>query len=133
MAKQVLTSINYNQNEFQNARIQNLAAAPASPVIGQVYYDTGSKAPFVYNGTAWVSLFPGTGLAKFSQTLGDGTTTSFTVTHGLNTQDVVYVVRQAATPFSDVECDISVTSATTLTVAFASAPTSNAYRVTVIG
>jgi len=52
MAKH-LNNLNLNKNELQNAVIQNLATAPASPVKGQVYFDTVENALKVYNGTAW--------------------------------------------------------------------------------
>ena len=52
MAKH-LNNLNLNKNELQNAVIQNLATAPASPVAGQVYFDTVEAALKVYNGTAW--------------------------------------------------------------------------------
>jgi len=46
--------------EARNMRIHQLSAAPASPVTGQLYYDTTSNTLFYYNGTAWVSSSGGT-------------------------------------------------------------------------
>ena len=56
MAKSVLTDLNLSQNELQNATIQNLAAAPSSPVAGQVYFNTATNKYMGYNGSAWVDL-----------------------------------------------------------------------------
>lgn len=49
-----LSNINLNQNQLLNATIQNLATAPASPVKGQIYFNTASNRLFVWNGTAWI-------------------------------------------------------------------------------
>lgn len=69
---------------------------------------------------------------KFSQTLS-GSSTSYTVTHNLGTQDVQVSVRLAASTFDLVECDVQAATTNTVTLGFAVAPVSNTYRATVIG
>lgn len=49
--------------EARNLRAHQLAAAPGSPVTGQLYYDTGSNTLFYYNGTTWVAAGAGAGPA----------------------------------------------------------------------
>jgi len=56
MSRSFLVPINLNQNELQNARIQNLATAPSSPVTGQIYYDTSVNQLKVYEGTGWAPV-----------------------------------------------------------------------------
>ena len=56
MSRAFLTPINLNGNELQNARIQNLAVAPGSPLSGQLWFDTTQNAVVTWNGSAAVPL-----------------------------------------------------------------------------
>jgi hypothetical protein len=72
-------------------------------------------------------------LRKISTSIGDGSATSYVVTHNLNTRDVIIRVFLNSGEYDDVEVDVQRTSTTTATLVFATAPASNAYRVVVIG
>ena len=70
---------------------------------------------------------------KVTKDIGDGTATEFTVTHNLNTQDVVVMVRENKAPFAQVITDIEVTDVNNIEVKFAKAPAQNEYRVIIVG
>ena len=70
---------------------------------------------------------------KYASSIGNGSATSFVVTHNLGTQDVTVTVRENASPYAVVYADIELTNTNTITVLFAVAPTNNQYRVVVIG
>ena len=69
---------------------------------------------------------------KVSANVGNGTNTSFALTHGLATRDVQVQVYDSAT-YDTVECDVVRTDANTVTVSFSSVPTADAYRVIIVG
>ena len=69
---------------------------------------------------------------KAAATIGDGSTTAFTVTHNLNTTDVVVFVREVSTG-AQVLADVAVVTVNTVSVTFATAPSAGQYRVFVVG
>lgn len=71
-------------------------------------------------------------IKKYSVSIGDGSATSYTVTHNLASRDVQVTVYNAST-YDEVITDVTHTTTNTLTIVFATAPASNAYRVVVIG
>ena len=72
-------------------------------------------------------------LRKFSANVGDGSATSYTLTHNLNTRDVLVRVFPNSGQFDDVEVDVQRTSVNAVAVVFATAPAANAFRVVVMG
>ena len=76
----------------------------------------------------------GTGVVhKYTNTIGDGTATTFTVTHNLNTTGVSVTINRVASPFDEVEAEVIISSVNAIAVNFNVAPTAGQYRVTVIG
>jgi hypothetical protein len=68
---------------------------------------------------------------RYEALIGDGSNTSFTVTHNLNSRDVLVRVYRNSGNYDEVEAEVSRTSTTAVTVVFAAAPTSNQFRVVV--
>lgn len=72
-------------------------------------------------------------MARFAATIGDGSSTSITVTHNLGTTDVIVQFQDFNTPPNQVQADVQYNSTTQITAVFATAPASNSIRVIVIG
>ena len=71
-------------------------------------------------------------IKKFAVNIGDGSATSYTVTHNLASLDVVVTVFQNSNG-EEVFTDVAHATTNTLTVVFATAPALNAFRVVVVG
>lgn len=71
---------------------------------------------------------------RYATDIGNGALTTFTITHGLGSKDVIVQLFDNSTG-AQIEADVihSASSPYNLTINFASAPSSNAYRVVVLG
>jgi hypothetical protein len=95
---------------------------------------TADRTITLPNATGTVALTSDlTGLThKVSASVGNTSATSFAISHNLGTRDVQVQVFDNAT-YDTVECDVVRTDTNTVTVSFTTAPTTNAYRVVVVG
>lgn len=130
--------------------------AIANNYVGQSSITTlGTVTTGTWNGTAVAVAYGGTGATSASAArvnlgasaavasatlpqkvafdVGDADATSFVLTHNFNTRDVMVQVAEKGTPYGVVLADVELTTADTVTVGFAVAPSSNQYRVTIIG
>jgi len=103
---------------------------------GDKIWQLTTNNPITVGSTSLTFVAVGAGAGtvnKYAATIGDGSTTQFTVTHNLNTEDVTVTVREAASNKELRTTTWRTTGVNTVRVDFAVAPTSNQYRVTVIG
>lgn len=70
---------------------------------------------------------------KFTANIGDGSTTSITVNHALASRDCTVTVYTNGSPFDVVYPDVQLTDANNIALIFAIPPTTNQYRVIVVG
>lgn len=68
---------------------------------------------------------------KFNANIGDGSATSYVITHNLNTRDVEVEVYRNSGNFDTVLAEVQRTSVNSITILFDTAPAANAFRVLV--
>ena len=100
------------------------------PVSALSASGTPSVANFLRGDGSWATVATGTG--SYTTSVGNGSLTSFTITHNLNSRSVSVSVWDSST-YEEVEVDIVRSTVNTVTLTFSSAPTTDAYQVLVMG
>lgn len=98
-------------------------------LASQAEVDAGSEAskvvtPDTLKGSPWATQ-------KYNSNVGDGSATSYVITHNLNSRDVEVEVYRNSGNYDTVLVEIQRTSVNSITLLFDTAPAANAYRVMV--
>ena len=95
-------------------------------------FNVGEGTGIVVNAND-VAIDPNVVMQRYAANVGNGSATAITVTHDLGTRDVNVQVYTNADPWDSVLCDVTRPTTATVTLTFATAPASGAYRVVVVG
>lgn len=104
-------------------------------VLGVSRIATQTETNTGTNDTAYVTplkmvTYLSNAVGGFAANVGNASATSFALTHNLGTRDVTVLIYDNAT-YEQIYADVVMTSTTVVTVSFATAPASNAYRVVI--
>ena len=138
-----INSVNTTQVNIVDNKINlntDFTGAPTADAGIRVERGTGTDVEVLWNETAdnWTLTNNGTNYhaiaRKYAVDLANpDTLTALVITHNLGSDDVTVQVFETAGTKALVETDVERTSANTITLKFASAPASGAYRVVITG
>lgn len=137
-----VNSVNTTQINIQDNKVKLNSNATGTPVADAgIVVERGDEADaeILWNETSDVWQIGQVGgnyhniARKYATTIGDGSATSYTVTHNLGTKDVTVQIFETNADYNQIEADVQHTSDSAITVKFASAPTAGEYRVVIVG
>lgn len=107
------------------ATINGVLIDPSGASSGQVLKFDGTKfAPATDEGTTTAS--------SYVETIGDGTNSTYTVTHNLNTKDISVSIRDANSPYDVIQARWEATTSNSITIDFSTAITASSRRVFIV-
>jgi len=122
-------------NTIKIKRSNTASATPNTLDYGELALNYADGRLFYKNSSNQIVYFSSSsaGIAgtTYATTIGNGSSSSFTITHNLNTRDVFVSIRNAASPYEDMEVRWEATTTNTLTLDFSVIPTTNSIRVLV--
>jgi hypothetical protein len=124
-----------------NASLTNTGGAVEVKVNTNAGLETTASGVGVKNGTGLtfatgsltLDSANGYGVRKLAFGVGNGTSLTYNINHNLGSRDVTVHVYENASPFAQVEVDVEHTDSNNILVGFSTAPTSNQYRVVIVG
>nr|WP_309101688.1 hypothetical protein [Fredinandcohnia onubensis] len=119
-------AVTLTKNDVGLSNVDNVQQAPKADFDNH----NGDNTRHITSGerTAWNNKTD-----KYAVNIGNGTATSFTVTHNLGSQDITVTLRENASPYNVVFTDIQITDANNIKLLFAQAPSLNQYKVVIVG
>jgi len=99
-------------------------------IATQAEVDAGASALLAVT-PAYLALYSGRA-RRYAVSFGDGSATSYVITHNLNTADVQVFIRETGGSQRQVEAEVRSTSVNAVTILVNTAPASNALRAVVI-
>jgi hypothetical protein len=106
---------------------------PNSPSVSQIH--TENNKSWMWDGTSWLSVTavtPGGSMTGYTGSIGDNSNTTFTITHDLNSDNIMTAVKEQSSGYF-VYPDVKYVASNQVVVEFENAPTTDQYQIYVIG